>query len=283
MHKPIRYETMAGPYMSRIQCKVPFTLAEFSPSSVINHKFQVDEESTDGDIGYDAIFGQNILTELGLIMNFEDRKMSWNGNVVPMRSLKNESPTRKELRALLTESREPESTKAATKRVVKILHASYKKANLEEIAQGANQLNQIEKKQLYKLLSKYEDLFDGKLGCWKNNPVKLEMKEGEKPHNSRYYPMPKIHKEMFRKELKRLVEIGVLEPIEGSEWGSPTFIIPKSQGTVRFVLDFRRLNAKIVRKPYPLPCIADTLQHMDGFQYAMALDMNMGYYHLSLD
>jgi len=91
--------------------------------------------------------------------------MSWNGNVVPMRSLKKESPTRKELRALLTESGEPESTKAATKRVVKILDASYKKADLEEIVQGANQLNQIEKKQLYELLPKYEDLFDGTLGC----------------------------------------------------------------------------------------------------------------------
>ena len=47
--------------MSRIQCKVPFTLAEFSPSSVMNYTFQVDEESTDGNIGYDAIFGRNIL------------------------------------------------------------------------------------------------------------------------------------------------------------------------------------------------------------------------------
>jgi len=97
MHKPIRYETMAGLYIVIIQCKVSFTLAEFSPSSVINHKFQVDEDSTDGNIGYDAIFGKNILTELGHIMNFEDQKMSWNGNVVPMQSLENETPSRKEL------------------------------------------------------------------------------------------------------------------------------------------------------------------------------------------
>ena len=73
--------------------------------------------------------------------------------------------------------------------------------------------------------------------------------------------MLRIHKETFRKEFKRLVEIGVLEPIEGSEWGSPTFVIPKSQGTVRFVSDFCRLNAKILGKPDPLPRIADTLQH----------------------
>jgi len=71
--------------------KAPFTLAEFSPSSLINHNFQVDEETTEGDIGYDAIFG-NILT-LGLIMELEDRKMGWNGTVVLIRSLANKTPT----------------------------------------------------------------------------------------------------------------------------------------------------------------------------------------------
>jgi len=224
-----------------------------------------------------------LLIEYGLIMNFEDRTMSWNGNVVPMRSLTDERPNRRQLRAILTRSQEPESTQNATNRVMKILDANYEKADLDKMVQGATQLNGIEKRQLHELLYKFEDLFDGTLGCWETNPVKLELKEGEKPHNSRYYPMPRIHKETFRKELLRLCEIGVLEPIEGSEWGSPTFIIPKNQGTVRFVTDFRRLNAKIIRKPYPIPRITDTLQQLEGFQYATSLDMNMGYYHLSLD
>jgi len=79
-----------------------FTLAEFSPSSIINHTFQVGEESTAGDIGYDVIVGRKLLIELGLIMNFEDRTMSWNGNVVPMRSLRHERPNRRQLRAIVT-------------------------------------------------------------------------------------------------------------------------------------------------------------------------------------
>jgi len=66
---------------------------------------------------------------------------------------------------------------------MKILDANYKKADLDEIVQGANQLNQAEKQQLYELLNKYEDLFDGTLGCWEINPVRLELKEGEKLHN----------------------------------------------------------------------------------------------------
>ena len=51
---------------------------------------------------------------------------------------------------------------------------------------------------------------------------------------------------------------------------------------MRFTSDFRRLNQKIKRKPYPLPRISDTLQELEGFQYATALDLNMGYYRIRL-
>ena len=60
------------------------------------------------------------------------------------------------------------------------------------------------------------------------------------------------------------------------------FIIPKKEGTVRFLADFRKVNGLIVRKPYPIPRIADTLQQLEGFKYATALDLNMGYYTIPL-
>ena len=58
----------------------------------------------------------------------------------------------------------------------------------------------------------------------------------------------------------------------------PTFIIPKKEGTVRFISDFREVNKRIVRTPYPIPKIATILQEMEGFTYATSLDLNMGYY-----
>ena len=74
----------------------------------------------------------------------------------------------------------------------------------------------------------------------------------------------------------------MLERVQQSEWGSPTFIVPKKDGRVRFISDFRHLNQMLNRKPYPLPPISDTLQQLEGFTYATSLDMNMGYYHISL-
>jgi hypothetical protein len=52
---------------------------------------------------------------------------------------------------------------------------------------------------------------------------------------------------------------------------------------VRTILDFRELNKQIVRKPYPIPKICTTLPKLEGFTYATALDLNMGYYAIRLD
>ena len=76
--------------------------------------------------------------------------------------------------------------------------------------------------------------------------------------------------------------MGVLRKINNSEWGAPTFIQPKKNGTVRFLSDFRELNKRIKRKPYPLPKIQDLLLNLEGFTYATSIDLNMGYYHVKL-
>ena len=110
------------------------------------------------------------------------------------------------------------------------------------------------------MLLDFEDIFDGTLGHWKTEPVEIELKPGSKPYSGRYYPVPKINKETFKKELLRLVDIGVLDRVEQSEYGTPVFIVPKKEGTVRFLTDFRRVNKTIVRKPYPIPRIGETMQ-----------------------
>ena len=66
------------------------------------------------------------------------------------------------------------------------------------------------------------------------------------------------------------------------EWAVPRFIIPKKDGTVWFIKDFRELNKCIIRKPYLIPKIQDMLLNLEGFQYATSLDLNMGYYHIEL-
>ncbi len=95
--------------------------------------------------------------------------------------------------------------------------------------------------------------------------------------------MPKVHKDTIIKEVKRLCQLGVLERQPASEWASPSFIIPKKDKTVRFFSDFWEVNRRLVRKPFPIPKISMVLQEIEGFSYATALDLNMGYYTIRLD
>jgi hypothetical protein len=85
------------------------------------------------------------------------------------------------------------------------------------------------------------------------------------------------------KKINRLESIGVLKRQSSSQWASLTFIIPKKDITVWTITNFRELNKRIVRRPYPIPKIRTTLQELEGFTYATALDLNMGYYTIGLN
>ena len=91
-----------------------------------------------------------------------------------------------------------------------------------------------------------------------------------------------MNKATLRAEVERLVKLGVLKKVNHSKWGAPCFIIPKKDHTVRFLTDLRELNKRIKRFLYPIPNIQDLLLKLEGFQWATALDLNMGYYHIEL-
>ena len=81
-----------------------------------------------------------------------------------------------------------------------------------------------------------------------------------------------------------MIADGVLERVEGLSEGSfPTFIIPKKDGRVRWVTDFRELNKLIVRKSYPLPKIQDIMNGRCNYKYFTKIDLSMMFYCFELD
>ena len=88
---------------------------------------------------------------------------------------------------------------------------------------------------------------------------KVQLKEGATPYHGRAYQVPKAYEQALRKEIERLVELNVLKKVNHSEWGAPCFPIPKKDGTIRFITDFREPNKRVKKTPYPIPKIQDTL------------------------
>ena len=132
-------------------------------------------------------------------------------------------------------------------------------------------------------LKKKEDFFDGTLGTWNTAPVDLELKDDVNPVCSRPYPLLKVHKEMFRKEVDILVLLGVIRETNDSQLGATSFAQLKTKTDhIRFLSSFWNLNRKLKRKPYPMPKIREIILNLEGFQYTTSLGLNTGYFQICL-
>ena len=161
----------------------------------------------------------------------------------------------------VTEVYESEHVRNATKHLRLILDAKYEEADLHKVMENQCQhLTMTQRNELLKLLQKLEDLFDGTLGTWKTDPEDSKLKEDAKPIWSQPYPVPKVHKEMSKKEVVRIVLIWVLKVVNDSEWGAPSFaqLKPKSN-RVRLISDFGNLNKQSKQKPYRMSKLNEIL------------------------
>ena len=116
--------------------------------------------------------------------------------------------------------------------------------------------------------------FDAASCNYTGSEYKIELLEGAKPYRANFFPIPKIHKESLETEVKRLIKIGLLKRKYNSDWASPFFIIPKKNGKVRIISDFRKVNEKIKRKPFLISNIQSLLLKLKYFKYATLLKLN---------
>ncbi len=235
----------------------------------------------------DLIIGKQTMHNLGVKLDFQERTITIDKTLLPMRNITNLQLKPRITRAFRENTcfaQKPISTRSATRRMVKILDTKYEKADLPAIIrENCSHLTASDREKLFSVLLKLELLFDDTLGDWKLPPVSFELKEGLKPYHGRPYPILHKHKAVLMREIKRLCNIGVLEWQPSSRWALPTFIIPKKDSTVCTIADFRELNKCIVGKSYPIPKISMILQELEGVTYATAHDLNMGYYTIRLD
>ena len=217
--------------------------------------------------------GRDIITSLGLIIDFKHGKLLWDELEL------NLADNNSQARELYEHS--SSAVSAVESRVVKILDAEYKKSDLNDAI--PSHLDVSQSSTLYSLLIKYEAIFEGKLGTMPGPPYNIPIRQDAKPFASKPFSIPHVHVETVKTEIKRLMDIAVITPDVDSPWAAPCFIIPKKDETVRFLTDFRRLNTQLERRPYPIPKISTLLQGIPKFFMVSSLDMSMGYYSTVLE
>ena len=68
-----------------------------------------------------------------------------------------------------------------------------------------------------------------------------------------------------------------------SPWCNAVVLVRKKDGSLRFCIDFRRLNSLTVKDSHPLPCICETLESLAGVAHYTTIDMNSGFWQVPMD
>lgn len=88
-------------------------------------------------------------------------------------------------------------------------------------------------------------------------------------------------RESIAQEVEKMLQNRVIRP-SFSAWSAPVVLAPKKDGTVRFCVDYRGINAITVKDSYPLPNITEYLELLNGMKFFTLLDLASGYWQIAI-
>lgn len=135
-----------------------------------------------------------------------------------------------------------------------------------------------------KLVGKFHDVFacmDGCIGQADLVTHKIDTGEAH-PIKLPARRLPSTSKIVVEEEVDKMLKQGIVEPSD-SPWSAPVCLATKKDGSIRFSIDFRKLNSVTLRDAYPLSRIDDTLENLSGAQWFSTLDLASGYWLVEKD
>lgn len=105
--------------------------------------------------------------------------------------------------------------------------------------------------------------------------------EGEWPVRQAFRRQPLNLLPVIDAQVQLMLEQNLIEPSVG-EWASNVVIVTKKDGTPRFCVDYRAINAKTRKDAYPLPLVSESLDSLNGAKWFSTFDLRAGYHQLAV-
>ena len=116
-------------------------------------------------------------------------------------------------------------------------------------------------------------------------PLSLNIKidTGDSPPiRQRPCRMPPAHRQEAKHLLKDMLNNNIIQPSSGP-WASPVVLVRKKDGSLRFCIDYRKVNAVTRKDAYPLPRVDGTLDTLACCKWFTTLDLLSGYWQVAVD
>ena len=140
-----------------------------------------------------------------------------------------------------------------------------------------------EQNQLKSLLIKYQSVFaksSDDLGFSDRVEHHIDTM-GAEPIKEHVRRLPLAKREIEREEVRKMLQKGVIEP-SISPWSSNIVLVTKKDGSKRFCVDYRKLNAVTKKDSYPLPDIRQCLDALADSAWFSGMDINAGYWQIGV-
>jgi hypothetical protein len=95
------------------------------------------------------------------------------------------------------------------------------------------------------------------------------------PVNAKPYRYSLFHKTEIEKQVAALLEAGLITR-SVSPFASPVLLVRKKDGSWRFCVDYRKLNAMTIKNKFPMPLVDEILDVLAGTKFFASLDLMQG-------
>ncbi|KAM7287740.1 retrovirus-related Pol polyprotein from transposon 17.6 [Ixodes scapularis] len=145
-------------------------------------------------------------------------------------------------------------------------------------------LPDLKRPQLSDLLAEYRDCFatSSKVRQTAVAKHRIVTEDDARPVHRSPYRVSVKEREVIQEQVQEMLNDDIIQP-SSSPWASPVVLVKKKDGTLRFCVDYRQLNAVTKKDVYPLPRIDDTLDRLRHSRYFSSMDLKSGYWQIEVD